>query len=244
MSDEPQVTSGLPPQPARHLVTVEIPIGDIDYNEDNYNRQDDKTFAAEMDSILLYGFVDPCLLRPFTAEEIAPQPERMGRYEMIDGEHRVRSMHTFREVGLPPGAHPELADLVERWVVPCIVRPMSKAWANKLLAVMAETRGRGDTVRRGQLFAGLAQEMSIEDLVKGLPYDEQEMQELIKVGEFDWDTYQGNQGSGNSDDDDEKAGFKLLLTGPEGLVEEVKIAIKKLKKDRGATWATVQWTLK
>lgn len=241
---EVRVTSGLAPTPARALQTVEIPIGDIDYNKDNFNRQDEKTFQAEMDSILLYGFVDPCLLRPYESEETAEDDTLTGRYEMIDGEHRVRAMYTFKELGLPPGAHPELVDLVERWVVPCILRPMTKPWANKLLAIMAETRGRGDTVRRTQLFAGLATTMAIEDLIKGLPYEAREMEELIKVGQFDWDKYEEDQKEKEDDaaEDDKTELFKLVLTGPDEFLSAIIDTLKKLRKERG--WTGLKWVEK
>lgn len=236
--DTDPATSHQPPQPARDLQIVEIPIGDIDYNPDNYNRQDEKTFKAETDSILTYGFVDPCLLRPYSEEEITQEPRRAGRYEMIDGEHRVRSLYTFRELGgTPPGAHPQLADLLTRWVVPCIVRPMSKAWANKLLAIMSETRGKGDELRRAQLFASLAEQMTLEELVKGLPYDPNEMKELLAVGTFDWKSFEDGKeenGAGTgSDDDDDGDEFKLTLVGPGVIMSELLTELRAIKKRTG-----------
>jgi len=236
-----RVTSGRKPMPSRMLQIVDVPIGDIDYNPKNPNRMQDNVFQAEMDSILTYGFVDPCLVRPYAVEEVEEEHALLGRLQMIDGEHRVRCMHQFREVGLPPGAHPELVDLVKRWEIPCVIRPMTRAWAEKLILIFMETRGKGDTVKVGELLSHLASQMSMEDLIKGLPYDEKQMQELIKVGQFDWDQYAEQQDEDQRQRAENKEGFTLALTGPKNILSTLIAALKQLKKQRGGEWSDLKW---
>lgn len=200
-----------------------VPLSQVDPNPWNPNQQSDRAFQATQESLLSYGFVTPIVVRP--------HPEEEGRFQVIDGEHRWRAMRAFSDEGLPPGASDALRQLVEEGNIPAQVVPMPDAWAKKFTIIANETRGKADAVELGNLLSELAQDTSLEDLVKGLPFSPQELEELIKVGEFDWDAYNQEPSDGTAaknDDPGEFERFKVAM--PVAAYEVYEQAYEALSK--------------
>jgi len=136
-----------------------IPKAKIHPNPWNPNHMKERQQAAIGESITAYGQVLELLVRP--------HPDIKGEYQIIDGEHRYNALpeEVYCNVihGLPDGE------------------------AKKLTIVMNETRGSADKIELAQLLSELDAE--VDDLITALPYEENELEELIKLADVDWDSF-------------------------------------------------------
>lgn len=154
------------------LAVEDLPIKSISPNAWNPNKQSDRQFEAEIESILDNGFIAPILVR------------KVGTgHEIIDGEHRYKAMQHIAEQSL--NGKGNVKDLVERQVLPCIVLNVTEAEAKKLTVIMNETRGRAELVPLSELLSELKLEFG-DDLIKGLPYTGSQLNELLDIANFDW----------------------------------------------------------
>ena len=103
-----------------------------------------------------------------------PHPEIEGEYQILDGEGRHR---TFKP---------------DDDVYAIVLHGLTDDQAKKVTIVMDETRATADKVQLSALLAELSENQDIEDLMMGLPYQESELSELIKLSDVDWDDY-GNE---------------------------------------------------
>lgn len=103
------------------------------------------------------------------------------RYQIIDGEHRY--------------------DELTEDVYVTVLHGLSDADAKKLTIIMNETRGEADKIELAQLLADLSNELSGEELLNALPYEQNELDELVKLAEVDWDNF-------NNSEDDQQPDFK------------------------------------
>jgi ParB/RepB/Spo0J family partition protein len=149
----------------------------------NPNRMDERTLAAEIQSIQTYGFIDPVTVRP--------HPEVEDGFQIIDGEHRWK-----------------VAVDLEIDPIPCVVLDLSDTAARKLTIILNETRGRADDVMLGTLLAELQEAEGPDALSNALPYDPNEIAHLLAMADADWSNFDpdpgaNDPGSGSGDDDDE-----------------------------------------
>lgn len=130
----------------------------IDANPWNPNRMTAAMYAKAIESITLYGFVDPLTVRDVGRF----------RYEIIDGEHRFNA---GRDLGMTE--------------FPCIViSGLTDTAAKKLTIVMNELHGQADPGRMGDLLTEILSFSSMEELLVGLPYDESILAGFIGLPEL------------------------------------------------------------
>ena len=103
------------------------------------------------------------------------------RYQIIDGEHRY--------------------DELTEDVYVTVLHGLSDADAKKLTIIMNETRGEADKIELAQLLADLSNELRGDELLNALPYEQNELDELVKLAEVDWDNF-------NNSEDDQQPDFK------------------------------------
>lgn len=210
-----------PLPPAREYPIELLPLSQVEPNAWNPNRQSDRQFQANQESLLSYGFVTPIVVRP--------HPEEESRFQIIDGEHRWRAMRAFADEGLPPGASDQMKQMIAQGVIPAQVVPMPDAWAKKFTVIANETRGKADAVELGALLHELSKDTALEDLQRGLPFSPQELEELIKIGEFDWDAYNQADGKDASPEAQEPDAFeRFKVAMPESAYEVYKQAFDRL----------------
>lgn len=147
----------------RELAITYLPLDQVHKNPWNPNRQDARTYQAERESIRLFGFIVPMLVRT--------RPE--GGYEIIDGEHRHRGA---TEEGLTTGPAVVIDDLSEFEV--------------RKLTIALNMHGEAEVVPMAQLLVEL-QAMLGDDpgeraLIDALPFSTSELDELLKIGAIDW----------------------------------------------------------
>lgn len=128
-------------------------LGRIHENTWNPNRQSDEAFAAEIESIKRFGFIDPITVRK--------HPERRGSFEIVDGAHRYRA----------------LTELGWKDEVPVVVIDVTDAEAQALTVVLNETRGQADRIDLANLLARLHD--TDDELLAVLPYSQKEFDDLL-----------------------------------------------------------------
>ena len=168
------------------LEVLNVPVSKVHPNDWNPNRMNETVARATRESIQEHGFIDPILVRP--------HPSIKDEWEIIDGEHRKIEAE---ESGYT--------------VVPVIAIKATDAQAKKLTIILNETRGEADPVDLGVLLATLAQDMSMDDLLKGLPYNKVDIDNLLALGSVDWDTFAGTVPESPAADDDKWAHLHLSL---------------------------------
>ena len=179
------------------LEVTDLPISQVHPNPWNPNRQSERQFAAEVESIRDNGFLLPVIVRPRAA----------GGWEIIDGEHRHRALSKIISEGL--GGAGNVSDLSDAKALPSIILDLDDARAKRLTIILNETRGRADTASLAALLSELEVEFG-EDLITGLPYTDRELEQLIGMGDFDWDSITAPTESDFDGDDPKPQEFRVV----------------------------------
>lgn len=162
------------------ITKIDVPLSALHPNTWNPNKMSERTYAAAVESIQTFGFVDPITVRP--------HPEHEGEYQIIDGFHRWKASVDLR--GLD-------AD------VPVIVLDVDDPAAKKLTVILNETRGEADATLLGTLLADLSTQLDPDELMRGLRYDEAEMAHLMSLADVDWDSFTPPVAAEPEPDDDD-----------------------------------------
>lgn len=147
-------------------ITIEyLDLAKVHPNPWNPNRQNERTFEAERESIRSYGFIVPMLVRA--------HPEIEGEHQIIDGEHRWRGA---QEEGLTRG--------------PAIVVDGFDESEVRKLTLALNMHGDAEIVPLSRLLVELSQSIpDLEALRLALPYSGTELDELLKIGQVDWGNF-------------------------------------------------------
>lgn len=179
----------------------------------NPNKMNPRQQDAVAESIEAYGQVLEILVRP--------HPDIPGEYQIIDGEHRFN---------------------ISGDTVFCnVVEGLSEADAKKLTIVMNETRGKADKISLAQLLADLEGDFGdLEALNLGLPYEENELKELIALAAVDWDSFDSDfdgdpEPEPGTQDTDTSDLTRYTFAIPNDLAEAFDEAIDAIAPDASAT---------
>lgn len=135
----------------------------------NPNKQNEQVYQATMDALKKHGQVAPLVVRSTNHK----MPDgRLRVYELIDGEHRLRALN---ELGIGKCHVYNLGEVPD-------------SIAKKLTIMLGTTRGDMDPLKLGELYSALLDELDMEDLLEGVPTDEEEISRLIELADLDWDT--------------------------------------------------------
>lgn len=144
------------------LEHISLPLDVLEPNPWNPNVMDPDMFVKEVESIRMFGFVDP-----LTVRQIGPD-----RYQIIDGEHRLKAGKSLGMVKFP-----------------CVRIEVDEETAKQLTIVLNETRGSPDEVKLAALVRDLAQRRDATQLQRVMPFSAERLRELINppAGQIDWD---------------------------------------------------------
>lgn len=130
----------------------------------NPNKTNLRQQTAIQESLNQYGQLTEIIVRP--------HPEIEGDYQIVDGEHRYQ-------------------ELPDRLYVN-VIHNLSDNDAKKLTIVLNETKGQADKIELAQLLNELSDSCSLEELMIALPYESDELEEIIKIADFNWEEYNSN----------------------------------------------------
>ena len=124
----------------------------------NPNRMTGVMYAKALESIQLYGFIDPLLVREIGATH----------FQIVDGEHRFRA---GSDLGLME--------------FPCVnLGLIDDTTAKKLTIVMNELHGQADPTKMGDLLNEILSLTSMGELLEALPYTEDILAGFLGVSEL------------------------------------------------------------
>lgn len=183
----------------------------------NPNVQNERQFQAEVESISTNGFLAPILVRKVGNE-----------HEVIDGEHRLKALKEIFEKKIDSAKN--VPDLAKEKKIPAIVIEADDAHAKRLTIIMNETRGRADLAKLGELLNEIAPEL--DDLIIGLPYTPTQLEELMDIANFDWDSLKIPVEENELYNDDEEEGeYKIAAVLSAEAAERWKDALALYKKE-------------
>lgn len=183
------------------LRIIQVPIERLHPNPWNPNVVPRRTMSAIGESLKEFGEVDGIKARPHPTLDGVLVPEggdgaSETDFQIVDGEHRWEQL---KEKGATEAA-----------VIPL---NLTDAEAKKLTVILNETRGEADTVPLAQLLVSLQQTgMGLDELLIGLPYEQNELSELLKIGALDWDTFDASAGERLADHIAQQARSKWAVT--------------------------------
>lgn len=170
-----------------------IKINLIKKNPWNPNQMDNKTLKAEKESIEKYGVVAPIIVRPLK-----------DKYQIIDGEHR----------------YIVCLELGHKLIPSVIIEGLEDKDAKKLTIILNETKGSNDKIELGKLLGELEKDFG-DNLKIGLPFNDDDLNDLIEFGNVEWDKYEGLDM--NKESDEEIFRLHLTFSG-----DDVELAKKNL----------------
>jgi hypothetical protein len=184
----------------------------------NPNHMKPRQQTAVEESIKAFGQVVELLVRP--------HPDIDGEFQIIDGEHRY--------------------NVLPDTVYCNVIHGLPDAEAKKLTIVMNETRGSADKIELAQLLAELNTEL--DDLSNALPWDDTELDELVKLADVDWDSFtdafeENDQESTGDDPTDDFVRLSVAVPREAmDIVNQAKDLVEEqgaLHKDTALAWGQV-----
>lgn len=178
-----------------NIEVTRIQMDNVKPNPWNPNVQTERQYEAEIESIVTNGFLSPILVRQLENE-----------YQVIDGEHRLRALKQIKDNKIE--GKKNVPDLVRSGEIPAIVIDVDEANAKKLTIIMNETRGRADFAKLGALLTDIKVELP-DDILLGLPYTENQLNELMEIASFNWDALEVPVSNTDFDNVDDNGEFKI-----------------------------------
>jgi len=120
-------------------------------------------------------------------ENIIIRELKTGFFEVVNGNHRLDA---FSELKLDK--------------VHCFnVGKISDAHAQRLAIETNETKFPTDNIKLAKVIGEISKEFNMDELLLTMPYNEEELEDMKKLLEFDWEQFEG-QGEENQEDSDDK----------------------------------------
>lgn len=167
-----------------------IDIDMVELADWNYKKNDKKMMETLKAQIQENGFVENIIVR----EKVD------GRYEVINGNHRIECL---KAIG-------------EHTVAAINVGPISLIGAKRIAIETNETRFQKDEKKLGNLLSGIKNNVDLEDLKKTMPFSEDALLEL--TGEFD-----SIEGENTDLEEKESKDTGVLTVGVEKFFEELSL---------------------
>ena len=195
-----------------------LSIDSVKPNTWNPNVQNERQFQAEVESIISNGFLAPILVR-----------QDGNDYQIIDGEHRYKALQKI--ISEKMSGAKNVSELVSKKQIPAIVVEVNEAHAKRLTIIMNETRGRADLAKLGDLLNEIAPDLG-GDLIIGLPYTEKQLEELMDIAEFDWESLSiPVTDTDLSNEEEEEGQYKVAATLSPDVAEKWKETLRMYKDE-------------
>lgn len=189
---------------------VTVNSSDIEPNPWNPNKTSERQQQAISESLEHYGQIIELLVRP--------HPTKKGKYQVIDGEHRLMSLSDKNQI-----------------VYVNVIHDLPDAEAKKLTIILNETRGDADKIELAKLLEDISNDLGIETII-GLPYSPNELDELIKLADIDWDNFVKSDSDEFDENDpttESSEWITILVKIPSDAMERVQDVYNLVKDERG-----------
>lgn len=140
-----------------------VDINEVEPNYWNPNEQTDFIFEKEKASFEKFGMLDPITVRKV-----------LGKYQIIDGEHRWKAAKHFN---------------MEKVIINDLGE-VSDSEAQQLTIILNETKGSYNYQKMSDLMKQLSNSISLETLQTVMPFTEVELKSMVASTEVDWNNIQ------------------------------------------------------
>lgn len=175
-----------------------VEIDQIIPNDWNPKKDDPDKYAEVVKSVRAYGLRAPITVREFK-----------GGYQIIDGFHRWKAC---KDLGYTKVVINNLGDVPDDE-------------AKRLTIVFQKVNVPFDEVMYASLLKSLSEELDKDDLLKTLPVNEEELEGYLKMSEFDWQDFEGDEILIKETDSD------VTLEADRDTIKEIRELIAKRKKE-------------
>jgi len=135
-------------------------------------------------------------------------------FEVVNGNHRLVAM---REIG-------------RKKVICYNCGKLSKNQAVKLAIETNESKFKADTIKLAKLIKELSQEFPLAELYETMPYSEQEIDNMIKLTDFDWNQFNRPEDTGEQTGTTKEGFTKLFFELPDQVAAQLNGQIDRFKK--------------
>lgn len=175
-----------------------LPIDKLVKADWNYKKDDEDKKEKLKNNIKINGQVENIIVRQLET----------GFYEVVNGNHRYDAM---KELGYID-------------IIVCDKSPMTLSQAKRIATETNKTRFESDQIKLSELIKELSQDYTPEELSQTMPYTLDEINDFIKLTDFDWNQYN----TGEFDPEGENIKPNTILTVD---LEDVYIKYLNLKGD-------------
>lgn len=152
----------------------------------NYKDDNEELTVKLIENIKRNGQVENLLVRTLDT----------GFHEVVNGNHRYEA----------------LKRLGAKKVMVYDLGTITNAEAYRVAIETNETKFMTDQVRLADLIKDMTEQFSTDDLVATMPYTQEQLTDLIKMTNFDWNEYNDNASPPSTDDEESSAGIHFNLT--------------------------------
>lgn len=149
----------------------------------NYKTNNDELLTKLVENFKRIGQVENIIVRELDT----------GYYEVVNGNHRLQAIDV----------------LGEKEVMCYNLGKISNNSAKKIAIATNETKFATDTVKLSEILHELTEELSVEQLETFLPYSQQEIEDMLKLKDFDWNSFDENKDSYTESDDSTEIKIKV-----------------------------------
>lgn len=184
-----------------------IPVRDLRNADWNYKSSDESLSEKLAENIKRNGQIENLIVRSLGE----------GMFEVVNGNHRL---DVLRKLGVENAICYDLGDI-------------SLPQAKRIAIETNETKFDTNNVKLAQLLKELSVEIPIIDLEATMPYSIKELENRIKMVDFDWEQFQKNSNDKEETTEKEEAeeGFTSLhFNLPVLVAEQFETQLKRFKK--------------
>ena len=185
-----------------------LPVEKLKFAGWNYKTDDDELLGKLINNIKRNGFIENIIVR-----------ENEDGFEVVNGNHRLRAMHILKT-----------ADVM------CYnLGSISLADAQRIAIETNETKFKVDDVRLASVLKNISLEIDIEELLSTINFSKSDLEDLLKLDNFNWDTLDSDD-TGYEGDGEVDSNLKTIeLSLPEELAARFQEQIDRIKKSMKPT---------
>lgn len=154
---------------------IQVKVAELDLAPWNYKENDETTARKLKGSMVQNGYVAKIAI---AHKEEEPESNR---YEVLDGNHRAMA---FKEMEIEE-------------VSAVYIGRVKLAIRKRIGIELNEIKFLSDNIRQAQIMVELVEQFGAHNLEETMPYSEQQIEDMKKILEFDWQSTAGESKGGN-----------------------------------------------
>lgn len=181
-----------------------LPIKNLLYADWNYKTDDDEILAKLTKNIKKNDLIENLIVRELDN----------GKFEVVNGNHRLKVMH-----------------ILKKSEAMCFnLGKITRSEAQRIAVETNETRFASDDTRLASLLKEISADFDVSDLLTTVPFSQDEINDLLKLADFDWESLDKDDTGYSKDKDGEDNMRVIELKLPEEVATEFQFQLDRFKK--------------